>query len=158
MFWKQRRNPPSGGNAGEADPTDSVTADTPLVAPAPSIRTSLGTDTVVNGRLSFSEPTRIEGTLRGEVRANDVLVVGETATVEGVVRALKLIVLGSVRGEVRGAEWVEIGRSGRLTGKVEAQNLVVREGGYLNGDCSIGPTRATVHVLRPESEKMVDSR
>ena len=158
MFWKQRRNPTPAGNTGEADAARSLAADTNLVAPMPSIRTSLGSDTVVNGRLSFTEPTRIEGTLRGEVRASDVLVVGETAIVEGVVRALKLIVLGEVRGEVRAAEWVEIGRSGRLTGKVEAQSLVVREGGYLNGDCRIVPTRATVHVLRPATERITDSR
>jgi cytoskeletal protein CcmA (bactofilin family) len=157
VFWRQRRNPPPGGNTGAAAPAGTRAADTTLVAPVPSIRTSLGTDTVVNGRLSFTEPTRIEGTLRGEVRASDMLVVGETAIVEGVVRAMKLIVLGEVRGDVRGAEWVEIGCSGRLTGKVESQSLVVREGGYLNADCHIVPTRATVHVLRPASEKMVDN-
>jgi cytoskeletal protein CcmA (bactofilin family) len=158
VFWKQRRNPTPPGNTDEADAARFLAADTALVAAVPSIRTSLGPDTVVNGRLSFTEPTRIEGTLRGEVRASDMLVVGETATVQGVVRALKLIVLGEVRGEARAAEWVEIGRSGRLTGKIEAQSLVVREGGYLNGDCRIVPTRATVHVLRPATERITDSR
>jgi len=116
----------------------------------------LGSDTVVHGRLSFTEPTRIEGTLRGEVRVSDILVVGETAIVEGVVRAPTLIVLGEVRGEVRGAERVEIHRGGRLSGKVEAQSLVVREGGLLNADCRVVPTRATVHQLRHVTEKMVD--
>lgn len=158
MFWKLRGRPTVGRDSGEAERAASPAPDTTLVAPVASIRTSLGADTVVSGRLSFSEPTRIDGTLRGEVRASDMLVVGEDAVVEGVVHARKLIVLGHVRGEVRDAEWVEIGSRGRLTGRVEAQTLVVREGGYLNGDCRIAPTRASVHVLRPTPEKMVDSR
>jgi len=157
VFWKPKTNPPPIKASDHGALAPPPTADTPLVAPAPSIRTSLGSDTVVSGRLSFSEPTRIEGTLRGEVRASDLLVVGETAIVEGVVRALTLIVLGEVRGEVRGAERVEIGRGGRLTGKVDAQCLIVREGGLLNADCRVIPTRATVHALRPEPEKMVDN-
>lgn len=158
MFWKQKTNPPPSKTTAETAPAISPATDTPLITPAQSIRTSLGSDTVVNGRLSFSEPTRIEGTLRGEVRASDVLVVGETAIVEGVVRALTLIVLGQVRGEVRGAERVEIGCSGRLTGKVEAQSLVVREGGLLNADCRVVPTPATVQQMRAEPKRAVDSR
>jgi cytoskeletal protein CcmA (bactofilin family) len=77
-----------------------------------------------------------------------MLVVGEDAMVDGVVRALKLIVLGQVRGEVRGAERVEIGSGGRLIGTVEAQSLVVKEGGCLEGDCRIMPPRASLRVVR----------
>ncbi|MFN8627482.1 MAG: polymer-forming cytoskeletal protein [Candidatus Binatia bacterium] len=158
MFRKQQTNPRPSASGGESAATDAPAAPAPLVAPAPSIRTSLGSDTIVSGRLSFSEPTRIEGTLRGEVRASDLLVVGETAIVEGVVRALTLIVLGEVRGEVRGAERVEIGLGGRLSGKVEAQCLIVKEGGFLNADCRVIPTRTTVHTLRPASERAADSQ
>jgi len=113
------------------------------------LRPSLGADTVVSGRLSFTVPTRIDGTLRGEVRATDLLVVGEDGYVEGLVRALRLVVLGEVRGDVEGAERVEIGPGGRLMGTVETHSLVVREGGCLDGDCRIAPPRATVHQLRP---------
>ena len=119
--------------------------------PLPVLRPSLGADTVVSGRLSFTVPTRIDGTLRGEVRASDLLVVGEDGYVEGTVRALKLVVLGEVRGDVQGAERVEIGPGGRLMGTVETHSLVVKEGGCLDGDCRIAPSRATVHQLRPAS-------
>jgi len=121
---------------------------TEVVVPAPVLRPALGPDTSVSGRLSFTMPTRIDGKLRGEVRASDLLVIGEQGYVEGVVRALKLVVLGEVRGDVRGAERVEIGPSGRLMGSVETYSLVVREGGCFDGDCRIAPRGATVHVLR----------
>jgi cytoskeletal protein CcmA (bactofilin family) len=113
----------------------------------PVLRPSLGPDTAVSGRLSFTVPTRIDGRLRGEVRASELLVVGEEAVIEGVVRALKLVVLGEVRGDVRGAERVEIGPGGRLMGTVETHSLVVKEGGCLDGDCRISPPRVPLRVV-----------
>jgi cytoskeletal protein CcmA (bactofilin family) len=121
----------SGDPDGELDGT--------VRAAVPVVRSSLGPDTVVSGRLSFTAPTRIDGTLRGEVRATDLLVIGEKGFIDGVVRAQRLIVLGEVRGEVREAERVEICRGGRLFGVVEARSLVVKDGGCLDGDCSIAP-------------------
>lgn len=160
MFWKRREEPrPENSTQGdqevEADQEwtsgePDLPAETAVVAPAPVLRPSLGHDTVVSGRLSFTVPTRIDGTLRGEVRATELLVIGEDALVEGTVRALKLVVLGEVRGEVRGAERVEIAAGGRLMGKVETQSLVVQEGGCLDGDCRIAPPRTSLRVLRPE--------
>ena len=123
--------------------------ETQLLTPVPVLRPSLGPDTQVSGRLSFTVPTRIDGRLRGEVRASDLLVVGEDAVVEGVVRALRLVVLGEVRGDIRGAETVEIGPGGRLMGTVETHSLVVKEGGCLDGDCRIAPPRTPLRVVHP---------
>src|SRR5437879_10776453 len=90
------------------------------------VRVSLGPDAEVTGKLSFTVPTRIEGKLKGEVRATDLLVVGPQAIVHASVQAEKLIVLGEVRGEVRQATRVEICTGGRLFGDVETKCLGVR--------------------------------
>jgi cytoskeletal protein CcmA (bactofilin family) len=153
VFWKRGEEPTSGTINPQrewttGEPAARELGATEVVAPTPVLRASLGADTSVSGRLSFTAPTRIDGKLRGEVRASDLLVIGEQGYVEGIVRALKLVVLGEVRGEVRGAERVEIGPGGRLMGSVETHSLVVKEGGYLDGDCRIAPPRASVHVLR----------
>src|SRR5207245_11532500 len=67
------------------------------------VRVSLGPDAEVTGKLSFTVPTRIEGKLKGEVRATDLLVVGPQAIVHASVQAEKLIILGEIRGEIRQA-------------------------------------------------------
>jgi cytoskeletal protein CcmA (bactofilin family) len=108
-----------------------------FLAPAPNVRESLGAEAVINGKLSFSAPTRIDGKLRGEVRADDLLVIGEGGFVGGTIRAANLLVLGEVEGEVLGADRIEIGPRGLLRGAIEANALVVREGGLLDGDCRI---------------------
>jgi cytoskeletal protein CcmA (bactofilin family) len=136
-------------------PTNPVTTTASAASKSPGAmtpshampRSLLGADTVVTGRLSFTVPTRIDGTLRGEVRASELLVIGEDGFVDGTVRALKLIVLGKMRGDVRGAERVEIGPGGQLTGTIETRSLVVADGGQLDGDCRIQPARDNVVPL-----------
>jgi cytoskeletal protein CcmA (bactofilin family) len=97
------------------------------------VRVSLGPDAEVTGKLSFAVPTRIEGKLKGEVRASDVLVIGPQAVVHATVQADKLVVLGEVRGQVNGASRVEICSGGRLLGDVETKCLVVEEGATFEG-------------------------
>jgi len=156
VFWKRRGGLSTGAsskaqvcNGSDVPAPSNETGPANFVVPVPVLRPSLGADTVISGRLSFTVPTRIDGKLRGEVRATGMLVVGEDAVVEGIVRALKLIVLGEVRGEVRGAERVEIGPGGKLVGSVETHSLVVKDGGCLDGDCRIAPPRVPLRILRP---------
>jgi len=148
MLWRIR-----GMKAG----TRAVSEYPPPPQPEPSflapttLRTSLGPDTAVTGRLSFTSPTRLDGKLRGEVNASDVLVIGESGNVEGAVRAKSVLVLGSIDGSVVASERIEVGPRGRLKGSIETRELIVHEGGKLDGDCRIFPGRATVHVLRPRA-------
>ena len=97
------------------------------------VRVSLGDDAEVSGKLSFVSPTRVEGKLKGEVRASDLLVVGPQAVVQATVRAAKLVVLGEVRGEVLGASRIEVCAGGKLFGDVETQSLVIQEGATFEG-------------------------
>jgi cytoskeletal protein CcmA (bactofilin family) len=110
------------------------------------VRVSLGPDAQVTGKLVFSTPTRIEGKLRGELRASDVLVIGSQAVVHANVHAAKLVVLGEVHGTVTGALRVEICAGGRVYGEIETRALVVREGARFEGRSKMGlslvpPTR-----------------
>ncbi len=40
------------------------------------MRTSIGADAVINGKLSFTTPTRVEGKLKGELRCTQLLIIG----------------------------------------------------------------------------------
>lgn len=130
-------------------PRPAAPAPAEFLAPPPQVRAMLDKGSEVNGKLSFSGPTRIDGTLRGEVRASDMLVIGESGRVDGTVHAAALVILGRVEGRVLGADRVEIGPQGVLRGAIETRALVVREGGVLDGDCKVAAPRATIHLLRP---------
>ena len=141
--WKR-----SDTNGATATATKTVVDKGPqFLAPTTTLRTSLGEDSEVTGRLSFNAPTRIDGRLNGEVSCSDLLVIGETGTVDGNVRATELVVLGKIQGDIRGAQRVELGPRGRIDGTVETQELAVQDGGKLEAVCRVGPPRADVHVL-----------
>ena len=128
--WQQRRGGPR------------PVAPKPIPARAPEagligwreIRTVLDQGTQVNGKLSFTAPTRIEGRLRGEVRASDLLEIAASGVVHGSIWAKHLVVAGEVRGQVLGADRVEIQAGGRVLGLIETRALVVVEGAVFEGD------------------------
>lgn len=115
------------------------------------VRVSLGPDAEVTGKLSFAVPTRIEGKLKGELRASDLLVIGPQAVVQATVQAEKLVVLGEIRGEVHGASRVEICAGGRLFGDVETKCLVVEEGGMFEGRSRMAE-KGPAPAKRPEPQ------
>lgn len=112
--------------------------ETPSFLKEPDLRTSLGEDAVVTGKLSFTTPTRIDGTLKGEIRCTKLLVVGPTAVVDGQVDAEDLRVHGRIESGGTKANRVEILPDGRLTGRLETQTLVIHDGGFFDGECSMG--------------------
>jgi cytoskeletal protein CcmA (bactofilin family) len=120
---------------------------------SPSMRAWIDADAVVSGRLSFSEPTRIDGTLRGEVRATDTLVIGERGFVDGTIRAARLVILGRVKGQVLEAERVEIGPQGTLRGVLETRSLVLQDGARMDGPCRIDP-RLNEETGEPSAERV----
>ena len=107
------------------------------------VRVSLGPDAQVTGKLVFSTPTRIEGKLKGELRASDLLVIGTQAVVHANVHAARLVVLGEVHGQVTGALRVEICAGGRVYGEIETRSLVVREGARFEGRSKMGLSLVT---------------
>ena len=116
------------------------------------VRVSLGSDAEVSGKLSFQTPTRIEGKLKGELRASDLLVIGPSAVVEATVRADKLVILGEVRGAVQSAVRVQICAGGKLLGDVETRGLVIDEGGLFEGRCRMTggtPAQAGTSTVQP---------
>ncbi|MCC6765318.1 MAG: polymer-forming cytoskeletal protein [Deltaproteobacteria bacterium] len=129
--WQPRRSVPPKPAAPRPLPARAPEAD---FIGFREVRTVLDQGTQVNGKLSFTAPTRIEGRLRGEVRATDLLEVGLSGVVHGSVWAKVLVVAGEIRGRVLGAERVEIQPGARVHGLVEARTLVVAEGALLDGD------------------------
>lgn len=153
MFWKKRgmKEQPTVTATRAPETPAEPTFLAPVITPA-TLRSSLGADTSVSGRLSFTAPTRLDGRLRGEVHASDLLVIGETGIVDGTVRGSNVLLLGSIDGEVFATERLEIGASGRLKGTLETRELIVQEGGKLDGNCRIAPAKDNVVFLRPRSD------
>jgi cytoskeletal protein CcmA (bactofilin family) len=105
-------------------------------------RVAVGQGVNVSGKLIFNEPIRIEGTFRGEVTSGSLVVIAETGTVEGRMKASKLVVLGEMRGDIVDATRAYLGPHARVYGDITAENLTVCEGAYFSGNVKMTSHRA----------------
>ena len=105
---------------------------------AATFKHEIAADMSISGRIDFPGNARIDGRLKGEIRAHALLFVSESGLVNATVRARELVVRGSIEGDVRQAHRVEILPGGRVIGGVEAELLVVHPGAALQGRCAIG--------------------
>ncbi|HUY29042.1 MAG TPA: polymer-forming cytoskeletal protein [Candidatus Binataceae bacterium] len=96
-------------------------------------RVAVGRNVNVSGRLVFHEPVRIEGRFRGEVSSAELVVISEEGTIEGKVRAPRLLIMGELRGDIVGSKRVVLGPHSRVDGNIEAESLTICEGAHFDG-------------------------
>ena len=99
------------------------------------INTLLGRGSEFEGKLTFEGTVRIDGTLRGEVFSDDVLIVGEGARVEAEVDVGEIIIQGTVMGNIRAKRSIEILTPGRVKGDITTPSLQIDKGVIFEGRC-----------------------
>ena len=87
----------------------------------------------IEGKYTCAGTVMLDAKLRGEITANDTLVIGDHGVVEATVRAVVLVIRGKLIGKATASERVELKSSARVTGDVEAPIIVVEEGAVLDG-------------------------
>ena len=99
------------------------------------INTLLGRGSEFEGKLTFEGTVRIDGTLRGEVFSDDVLIVGEGARVEAEIDVGEIIVQGAVVGNIRAKRSIELLTPGRVKGDLTTPSLQIDKGVIFEGRC-----------------------
>lgn len=101
-----------------------------------NVRSVLSEGTVINGRLTFDTPVKIDGKLSGEVFSSDVLVVGKTGKIDAKVDVQTLIIYGHVSGEVRARDTIEVAEGGALTANITTKKLIIKDATF-SGACKM---------------------
>lgn len=102
----------------------------PKAAAPPSI---LSTDLKVIGDVDCAGEIQIDGTVEGDIRS-DVLVVGETAQVNGEIYADTVRVHGYVTGQIK-ARSVSLAKTAHVLGGILHESLAIEQGAFLEGHC-----------------------
>lgn len=106
----------------------------------PPIKSLIAQGSRVEGQVQFAEGMRIDGELVGDVRSRteqpSILVISETARIEGSVHADHVIVNGQVTGPVHAAELLELQPKARITGDVHYKALEMHQGAVISGQMS----------------------
>jgi cytoskeletal protein CcmA (bactofilin family) len=97
----------------------------------------IGAGTLIEGNISFTGGLRIDGEVKGNVRAAEgqtgTLVVSEHARIDGEVCVSHLVVNGTVNGPVQSSEFLELQPRARVTGDVEYNTVEMHLGAVVQG-------------------------
>src|SRR3954462_10010065 len=111
----------------------------------------IGTGTTIEGDVSFTGGLRIDGHIKGNVRASGnkpgTLVISELAKVEGEIDVAHVVVNGTVAGPVRATESVELLPKARVTGDVSYKSIEIHVGAIVMGQL--------IHESGQKSEKVI---
>ena len=114
------------------------------------VNTLIGEGCEFEGNLNLSTATRIDGKIKGNIKSEGMLIIGETGSVEGDIRCSEILIHGVVNGNID-ARKIELRKGAVLNGDVRVDVLVIEEGAVYNGQCSMGGARSTESLpLGPE--------
>lgn len=104
------------------------------------INALLGRGTHFEGKLFFEGRVRIDGSFAGEIRGDDVLVIGEGAIVKGEVQVATCIVTGGeVEANIRARDAIELYAPSKVTGALHSPAIFIDRGVQFDGSCKMAP-------------------
>ena len=103
----------------------------------PPIKSLIAQGSHIEGHLKFTDGLRVDGDIVGDIRANEdhpsILVISESATVNGEIHADHVIINGSVAGPVHASELLELQPKARIEGDVHYKALEMHQGATITG-------------------------
>jgi len=132
----QDTEPPAPVDAGAAHPLPDMATEPQLV----ELNALLGRGTSYTGKLHFEGRIRIEGRFSGEIRGEDILVIGEGAEVDGSIEVGVCIVTGGkVHADIRASQAIELHVPAVVHGDLQAPAIFIDRGVRYEGNCRMAP-------------------
>ena len=104
----------------------------------------LGRGTHFEGKLSFEGRLRIDGSFKGTIQSDGVLVIGDDARVEAEIEVANVIIRGgSVAGDVVATGSIELYVPAKVNGNLHAPEIFMDKGPLLQSARSARETRPT---------------
>jgi cytoskeletal protein CcmA (bactofilin family) len=103
----------------------------------PPIKSLIAEGSHISGDIRFTDGLRIDGEVTGDVLASEahgsLLVISESARVQGSVTADHIIVNGFVKGPVHALHMLELQPKARIEGDVKYAALEMHQGALISG-------------------------
>ena len=90
------------------------------------------------GSLEVKGNIRIDGEVKGNIFAEQDILIGEKAEIQGDIAAENITISGEVVGNVTANEKVELLVNAQLLGDIKASRVVIAEGVAFEGNCVVG--------------------
>jgi cytoskeletal protein CcmA (bactofilin family) len=124
-------------------------------AAAGSEVTVVGQGARIEGTLVSAGSLRIDGQVKGKIKAEGDVTLSAQSTVDADIQAQNVTVAGTFKGNITAQTRAELARGGRVEGNVTSKVLVVAEGAVFSGQSIMGETvskAATATVPQAEDK------
>jgi cytoskeletal protein CcmA (bactofilin family) len=103
----------------------------------PPIKSLIAEGSSIAGNISFADGLRIDGEVIGDIRAKEgqlsLLVISESARVQGAVAADHIIINGAIKGPVHAQHMLELQPKACIEGDVQYTALEMHQGALITG-------------------------
>ena len=94
------------------------------------------------GKLSFKDTVRIDGTFSGEISSDNTLIVGESGQITATINSVCVVISGLVEGDINATEQIVLHKTAVVNGNLHSPTVVMEEGAQLNGTVKMGKDAA----------------
>ena len=148
---------------GMAEKSETDRVETTPRAALPAVQTvtpstSIDATTKISGKLRCGETIRIDGRIKGEIRCDKTVIVGQGAIVEATIQADAVEIAGDVTGDIVAKRKVTLESSARVTGNLSTPGIVIEEGAKLEGRIVIGAEEGAAAQKRPAARTSAPAR
>ena len=99
---------------------------------------AIGKGSIITGEIITNGDLRIDGTLKGNVRAKGLLVLGESGIIEGEVVCQNALISGVIKAKIEVVELLSLKAKANLCGDIVTNKLSIEPGANFTGSCSMG--------------------
>ncbi len=107
-------------------------------SPAEQVISIIAPGMTVVGDCDADGAIRVEGTVKGNIRAGKAVVVGKEGFVDGDIFTQDAVIAGRVKGVLRAESRLEVQASSHIEGEIIASRMQLEEGAMLNGTVQMG--------------------
>jgi cytoskeletal protein CcmA (bactofilin family) len=104
-----------------------------------SINTIIGPNTSLTGDIEAGGFTRVDGSIRGDIRARGRVIIGERARIKGNVSGTNITIGGVVCGNVIADGYLVILSTAIVIGEIITRRIQADDGCFINGKVTVCP-------------------
>jgi cytoskeletal protein CcmA (bactofilin family) len=94
--------------------------------------------TVIVGNIGSKGNIRVEGTVEGSLDSKKRIIIGESAEVNGDVKAGDVEISGKINGDIYCSESLFLKKTALINGDIYTKKLIIENGAEFNGKCNMG--------------------
>ncbi len=106
--------------------------------PPEAVISIIGVGMTLEGDSETDGSLRVEGTVRGNIRAGKSVVIGRDGVVDGSIYTQDAVIAGRVSGGIHAVSRLELQATSEVSGEIEAPRMQVEEGAKVQGQVAVG--------------------